>query len=131
MPVRGWRIDCSPRIGSRRSRAGTSRCYASSPLRSTRSQRSRSPLSPPPRMQFFPPRFGHSPLSETTRALAWIIGIAVVVRGLFAVGAWLVTKDVTVFHVPDTPSYIAPARELLAHGTFTHDGEPELARTPG
>src|SRR5438445_5163536 len=70
-------------------------------------------------------------LSETARALAWILAIAVVVRGLFAIGAWLVTKDLTVFHVPDTGTYIAPARELLTRGTFTVGGRPELARTPG
>src|SRR2546421_2403629 len=60
-----------------------------------------------------------------------MLAIAVVIRGSFALGAWLVTKDRTVFHVPDTGSYLAPARDLLAHGTFTRDGRPELARTPG
>src|SRR2546422_63621 len=80
-------------------------------------------------------RPGSSPdrasLSETARALAWILAIAVVVRGLFAIGAWLATKDIPAFYVPDTGTYIAPARELLTHGTFTRGGQPELARTPG
>lgn len=70
-------------------------------------------------------------MSETARRLVLMLAIAVVIRGSFALGAWLVTKDRTVFHVPDTGSYLAPARDLLAHGTFTRDGRPELARTPG
>jgi len=75
--------------------------------------------------------FGPASLSDTTRALAWILAIAVVVRVLFAIGAWLVATDVTVFHVSDTGTYIAPARELLTNGTFTRGGRPELVRTPG
>ena len=57
--------------------------------------------------------------------------MAVSVRAGVAIGAWLVTRDPSVFYQPDTPTYLAPARELLAHCTFTVGGQPELARTPG
>ena len=35
------------------------------------------------------------------------------------------------FYPPDAPSYVVPAGELVAHGTFTHGGRPVLFRTPG
>jgi 4-amino-4-deoxy-L-arabinose transferase-like glycosyltransferase len=70
-------------------------------------------------------------VSQTARRLVLILAIALVIRGSFAIGAWLVTNDSSAFHVPDTGTYLAPARDLLAHGTFTRDGRPELARTPG
>ena len=34
-------------------------------------------------------------------------------------------------HVPDTSSYLEPAQALLAEGTFTRAGHPEVVRTPG
>lgn len=39
--------------------------------------------------------------------------------------------DLTVFHRNDTKSYLLPAIELLDHGQFTSNGNPELLRTPG
>jgi 4-amino-4-deoxy-L-arabinose transferase-like glycosyltransferase len=63
--------------------------------------------------------------------LLWVLVAAMVVRIAYAVGAWLVTRDPSVFWDQDTASYVEPARELLAHGTFTVGGQPDLQRTPG
>ena len=41
------------------------------------------------------------------------------------------TRDVTIFYTPDSASYIAPARELIAHHRFFSDGAPDIIRTPG
>ena len=63
--------------------------------------------------------------------LLWALIVAALVRAAYAIGAWLVTRDPSVFLEQDTASYVTPARELLARGTFTVDGRPELERTPG
>ena len=63
--------------------------------------------------------------------LIWLLVIAAAVRMAYALGAWLVTRDPSVFIEQDSESYLAPARELLARGTFTVRGSPELERTPG
>ena len=68
---------------------------------------------------------------EGTKALVLILGMAVLVRAAFAIGTWLIMRDPGVFYMTDTGSYVVPARELLARGTFTARGEPELLRTPG
>lgn len=60
-----------------------------------------------------------------------IVLAAIVLRGVFALGAWLVTRDPAAFYEPDTASYLTPARELLSAGSFTVNGQPELLRTPG
>src|SRR5438477_10677527 len=67
----------------------------------------------------------------TGQALPKILVIAVSVRVLFAASAWLVARDPTVFHSPDTITYVAPAQGILSSGTFSVRGEPEIARTPG
>jgi 4-amino-4-deoxy-L-arabinose transferase-like glycosyltransferase len=64
-------------------------------------------------------------------SLLLLLVVALVVRGAYAIGAWIVTRDSSVFLEQDTESYVAPARELLANGTFTVAGRPELERTPG
>lgn len=69
--------------------------------------------------------------ANTTNVIATILVTALAVRAVLAISAWLVTNDLTVFHSPDTISYLAPAREMLSSGTFTVRGEPELVRTPG
>ena len=67
----------------------------------------------------------------TTVTLLRVLLVAAMVRVLYALGAWLVTRDPSVFHGPDSESYLAPARELLSRGAFTLGGDPELKRTPG
>lgn len=57
--------------------------------------------------------------------------VTLVVRLVYVLGAWLVTRDPAVFIEQDSESYLAPARDLLARGTFTADGAPDLQRTPG
>ena len=39
--------------------------------------------------------------------------------------------DLHTLNTPDTPSYVAPAESLLADGTFSRNGVPEIVRTPG
>jgi len=63
--------------------------------------------------------------------LIWLLTIATALRVAYALGAWLVTRDPSVFIEQDSESYVAPARELLARGTFTVGGIPQLERTPG
>jgi 4-amino-4-deoxy-L-arabinose transferase-like glycosyltransferase len=64
-------------------------------------------------------------------SLARILVFAVVVRASVVLSAWWITGGVKAFHSLDTEGYVAPARELLTHGTFTVHGQPELIRTPG
>ena len=63
--------------------------------------------------------------------LVWLLIVAAVVRAAYGLGAWLVTRNPNVFINPDSESYLAPARELLARGSFTVGGVPQLERTPG
>lgn len=55
---------------------------------------------------------------------------ALILRAALALGAWFSTADSVVF-APDTPSYLAPAYELVRRGAFATNGEPEVIRTPG
>jgi len=70
-------------------------------------------------------------LDSSPVTLAWVLAFAMSVRILYALGAWLLSRDASVFYGMDSGSYITPARELLSHGTFTNGGRPELQRTPG
>ena len=45
--------------------------------------------------------------------------------------AWNVSHDSKVFWTRDTTSYVTAAQEMVAYGTFTSGGQPELERTPG
>ena len=64
--------------------------------------------------------------------LWYILGVALFVRSLLPVLAYLYTRDLTVFHAQDTATYVEPARQLIAHGRFsTSDGTPDIIRTPG
>jgi hypothetical protein len=69
------------------------------------------------------------------RPVPWlfcILGIALAVRISIPVSGYLYTHDVTIFQVPDTASYVQPARQLIADGRFAaSDGTPEIIRTPG
>lgn len=63
--------------------------------------------------------------------IAWILLLALALRLGLALTAWLLNRDPAVFTAPDTSTYLVPARELAAYGTFTTHGAPELIRTPG
>lgn len=64
--------------------------------------------------------------------LYYILGCALAVRTLICVSAYLYTGDVSIFHAPDTSTYVEPARQLIATGRFSaSDGTPEIIRTPG
>jgi 4-amino-4-deoxy-L-arabinose transferase-like glycosyltransferase len=65
-----------------------------------------------------------------TRSLLRVLILALVVRGVYILGAWLVTGE-SAFYEPDSATYIEPARELLSRGTFGRRGYLELQRTPG
>jgi len=65
------------------------------------------------------------------RVLIWLLIIAGAIRVAYVIGAWLVMRSPDVFIDPDSQSYLAPARELFARGSFTVDGIPQLERTPG
>ena len=67
----------------------------------------------------------------STAPLWSVLVLAAGVRALYAWGAWCTWGDASVFHGLDSESYVAPARQLLAYGTFTVNGLPELQRTPG
>ena len=62
----------------------------------------------------------------------YILSAALLVRSLIPILAYFYTRDVTIFQVPDTASYVEPARQLIKHGHFSaSDGTPEIIRTPG
>ena len=64
--------------------------------------------------------------------LWYILGVALLVRSSVPLVAYFYTRDITIFHAPDTASYVEPARQLIAHGRFSAgDGTPEIIRTPG
>ena len=64
--------------------------------------------------------------------LLCILGVALAVRLAIPVSAYLHTHDTTIFLAPDTPSYVDPARQLIANGRFAaSDGTPEIIPTPG
>ncbi|HKP76181.1 MAG TPA: glycosyltransferase family 39 protein, partial [Longimicrobiaceae bacterium] len=69
--------------------------------------------------------------SRALPTLAWILAAALALRAGLALLAWLLHHDAAVYAYPDTATYVAPARELASHGTFTVNGVPELLRTPG
>jgi 4-amino-4-deoxy-L-arabinose transferase-like glycosyltransferase len=78
--------------------------------------------SPPGRKGAFNSRFG----------FRHALGLAAVLRILFALVGYLhAGGDVHVFYQWDTKTYLAPARELVAHLRFFGDEGPELQRTPG
>src|SRR6266852_7004003 len=64
--------------------------------------------------------------------LWYILGVALFVRSFIPIVVHLYSRDITIFHAPDTASYVEPARQLIAHGRFfASDGTPEIIRTPG
>ena len=61
-----------------------------------------------------------------------ILSVALLIRSFIPILAYFYTHDVTIFQVPDTASYVEPARQLIAQWSFLcHDGTPEIIRTPG
>jgi len=60
-----------------------------------------------------------------------VLGVALLLRIFLPLAGYFYTPDVTIFHDPDTDTYIAPARELIANQRFFSYGTPEIARTPG
>jgi hypothetical protein len=61
----------------------------------------------------------------------WVLVLALLLRALLPILGYFFTRDVTIVYTPDTASYMAPARELIAHHRFYSDGAPEIIRTPG
>lgn len=62
----------------------------------------------------------------TVRLFAFALGV----RLLFCVAVVLSGEPSAVLS-PDSASYLAPARQLLADGTFSHGADPETNRAPG
>jgi hypothetical protein len=60
-----------------------------------------------------------------------VVGLALLLRTLLPVLGYIYTHDVTIFHNPDTDTYVAPARELISYQRFFSNGAPEIIRTPG
>jgi hypothetical protein len=63
--------------------------------------------------------------------LAGILMLALALRAALFAAACHNAPDLHTLNENDTPSYIAPAQSLLAHGTFSPDDAPEIVRTPG
>ena len=61
----------------------------------------------------------------------FVLGLALFLRALLPLLGYAYTRDVTIFYTPDSASYIAPARELIAHHRFFSASSPEIIRTPG
>jgi Gpi18-like mannosyltransferase len=67
--------------------------------------------------------------AENARRLnIWcVLGLAIFLRALLPISAYLYTRDPTIFHTADSASYIVPARELIASHRFFSDGSPQAA----
>ncbi len=64
-------------------------------------------------------------------SLRSVLALAFVLRvSVFAAALWC-AKDYSVFHSKDTGTYLQPAAELWATGTFSTNDTPEIMRTPG
>lgn len=63
--------------------------------------------------------------------LKLVLLLAFLLRCSIALSALLLLHDPTAYHAKDTGSYLQPALELVAAGSFTTYGAPELFRTPG
>jgi len=57
----------------------------------------------------------------------YILGLAIFLRTLLPIAAYLYTRDATIFYTADSASYIVPARELVASHRFFSDGSPQAA----
>jgi hypothetical protein len=56
-----------------------------------------------------------------------VLGLAIFLRTLLPISAYLYTRDFTIFDAADSASYILPARELIASHRFFSDGSPQAA----
>lgn len=63
--------------------------------------------------------------------LKLVLALAFLLRSAIALSALITLHDPTAFYAKDTGSYLQPAMELVAAGSFTTFGAPELFRTPG
>jgi hypothetical protein len=63
--------------------------------------------------------------------IGYVLGVALLLRIFLPLAGYFYARDVTIFHDPDTDTYIAPARELIAQYRFFSHGTPEIVRTPG
>ena len=76
---------------------------------------------------------------QTGQGVASVLALALVLRVLLPVLAWVYTGDPKTFLTNDTPTYLKPAESLLRTGRFqygfvgrhTRPDEPEIVRTPG
>lgn len=64
--------------------------------------------------------------------ISTVLLVALVMRLILPVLAWLITQDLEMFNRGDTLSFIIPAKKLIELGQFLNiDNQPELFRTPG
>ena len=76
---------------------------------------------------------------QTGQGVASVLALALVLRVLLPVLAWVYTGDPKTFLNNDAPTYLKPAESLLRTGQFqyglvgrhTRPDEPEIVRTPG
>jgi len=76
---------------------------------------------------------------QTAQGVASVLALALVLRVLLPVLAWVYTGDPKTFLTSDTPTFLKPAESLLRTGRFqyglvgrhTRPDEPEIVRTPG
>jgi len=67
---------------------------------------------------------------RSSRTIWLVLALATALRAALPLIAVAVTRDASVFHTPDSASYVALAQGL-ASGRFQTGGEPEIVRTPG
>ena len=63
--------------------------------------------------------------------IRYVLLTAFVIRLVVPLFAAFLNQDLTLFHSPDTSSYVNPAKELISSWQFGSDGTPEIERTPG
>ena len=70
--------------------------------------------------------------ARIARAGVWqVLGLGLILRLVVPIVGYIHTHDIKMFYCPDTPTYVVPAQELVAHHRFFADGAPEIKRTPG
>jgi hypothetical protein len=67
-------------------------------------------------------RVGMEVSANGSLSVWYVLGLALFVRLLLPISAYLYTCDSTIFYTGDSAQYIVPAGELIAHHRFFSNG---------
>lgn len=63
--------------------------------------------------------------------ISTVLLVGFLIRLAVPLGVFILTQDLKIFYGNDTGSFMQPAFQLIEHGKFFNNGQPELFRTPG